>query len=43
MHRFLALVMFGTPCLAACSPAAANPHFTGLAQAKDGDSLMVGQ
>ena len=29
--------------LSACTPAAAAPPFSGLGQAKDGDSLMVGQ
>lgn len=40
MKHLLALASFSA--FAACTPAAAAPPFYGLAQAKDGDSLMVG-
>lgn len=37
------VAMMFAVAVAGCTPASAQPHFTGLAQAKDGDSLMVGQ
>lgn len=44
-RRALVLATYGALailCVSACTPASAEPPFSGLGRAKDGDSLMVG-